>query len=205
MPLAAAAGIAGVAAAVTLPQYLARRNAAFQLARVDKMPPAVKGVLNAPLDVKDARRAGGPEVVSANGFGEASVAPEPARPAPAGGQALGETVASDGLVVRKVQDGRDQFKANFARDLGSIARAESSAARPRAVAGEAAPGLASASRCRHPRPAAAPQGGWAEAAGGWAGWAVAWRTPRWWPGMTAVAEGRPRPRREFRPIGARRP
>ncbi len=142
MPLAAAAGIAGVAAAVTLPQYLARRNAAFQLARVDKMPPAVKGVLDAPLDVKDARRAGGPEVVSANGFGEASVAPEPARPAPAGGQALGETVASDGLVVRKVQDGRDQFKANFARDLGSIARAESSAARPRAVAGEAAPGLA---------------------------------------------------------------
>ena len=82
MPVAAAAGIIAVAAAVTLPRYLARRNGPIELARVENPPASGKNLQDGPRGAMSEGRA--PEVLFADSVGEKPMASPAAVAAPVG-------------------------------------------------------------------------------------------------------------------------
>ncbi len=87
-----------------------------------------------PRDGEDADRVPVLDAVPAE---VAAAAAPAAAPAPVEAEMLAEAPATEALVTRKVEEARDQYKAGATRDLGSLARAETSAARPRALAAPA--------------------------------------------------------------------
>jgi Ca-activated chloride channel family protein len=143
MPLAAAAGIIGVAAAVTLPRYLGRRNAEapIVLAQAEKGLPAAKGDPVARWGLQESRKAGEPEIVSADSddFGATSPAAPAARPAPARGDALGEVPVTEALLAQKAGVPNVQYKAGGTNNLADLALRESKSARPLAAEAQPAP------------------------------------------------------------------
>ncbi len=133
MPVAAAAGIVGVAAAITLPRYLASRNVSYAshpLARAERPAAVGKAVHSASRGSAPSREPAAVVAADATVATPASPAAVPARNEREG---FGEALATEGRIDRKAAMAHDQYNAATPGDLPALAQAESKVAQQPAV------------------------------------------------------------------------